>query len=204
MIPPNQPPQGLVDQAAPGAAAPMPPQGQAPMPPQGQAPAGGPPPQGLVPQPSAEGPVDTTETEMTPEEDEAMASAIAMASELLYGDDKAHDTIMDGLTKGDPIETISDLTLFVVDQIEQQFQGKFPEGAVVPAADEISDMILELGETKGIFKVDEKMWQAAKGQMMSDLFEAYGIEEADLEGLMQGVTSDEVATMQKTFGGEQA
>lgn len=195
-------PQGMVNQAqaAPAPAGPpmAAPQGAQGAPPQG-------PPTGMVPPPeAAPAPQEGNPEEMTPEEDEAMESGMQMVSEILYNNDGGHEAVMEGLTKGKPEESIAEVTLFVVDQIEQQFNGNFPEAAVIPLADEISDMLLELGETKGIFKVDDALFQKSKGMMMQELYEAYGVSEQDLEGLMQGVTSEEVATMQQSFGGEQA
>ena len=201
MIPPQQPPQGMVQQAtAPQGAAP---QGAAPQPQAAPGPEATAP-QGMIPPPAeAQGTEAETETEMTPEENKAMESGMQMVSEILYNDDTAHETIMDGLTKGKPEESIGEVTMFILDQVEQQFNGNFPESAVIPMADEISDMLLELAETKGIMEIDEGFYQRSKGMMMQGLVEAYGIEEADMESMMQGVTAEDVQTMQKTFGGGQ-
>lgn len=157
--------------------------------------------QGLAQVPEAE--VTVENDDLNPEEREAYDAAMNMVAEIIYEDDTANKTIMDGMQEGDPPQAIAKLTSLIVSQIEEAFNGEVPETIIVPIGDEVSDLLLELGETKGLFKVDENLLMKTKGAMMQSLFDDYGIEEADMEEMLQGVTSEEVSNMKGMFEGVQ-
>lgn len=145
--------------------------------------------------------VEEGESNLTPEEDETYQAAMQMASEIIHVEDASSEQILKLLESMEPIMGVAEATLFVVDQIEQAFEGQVPETLVVPIADEVSDLIMELGESAGIFTLDETFFKRAKAAMMKLLFDAYGVDETDMEGMLQGVTADEVKNMQGMFEG---
>ena len=156
--------------------------------------------QGLTPPPSDEE-VTTESDDLTPEEREAYDSAMQMVAEIIYKDDKASDAIMKQMSEGEPHQAIGKVTSFIISQIEQAFNGEVPESIIVPIGDETSDLLLELGETKGLFKLDENLYTKTKAAMMQSLFDDYGVDEAQMEEALQGVTGDQVQEMQSMFGG---
>ena len=143
------------------------------------------------------------EDNLTPEERESYDAAMNMVSEILYVDDNANASILKQLKAKEPHMAVGELTSFVISQIEAAFKGQVPEELVVPIGDETSDLLMELGEEAGIFKVDEGLYQKTKGVVMNELFDDYGIEEADMEGMLEGITTEEVSQMQGVFGGGQ-
>lgn len=158
--------------------------------------------QGLA-TPPADEEVTVESDDLDPEEREAYDAAMNMVSEIIYADDKASDTIMKKMEEGEPPQAIAELTSFIVAQIEQAFNGQVPETIIIPIGDETSDLLLELGEEKGLFKVDEQLYTQAKGAVVQELFDDYGVEEADMEGMLQGVTGEEVSQMKGMFEGVQ-
>ncbi|MCP4089912.1 MAG: hypothetical protein GY746_08970 [Gammaproteobacteria bacterium] len=161
--------------------------------PQPQAPTGG-----MVP---TEEPTAQAEEELTPEEEGAYTAAMEMVAELIYVDDTANKSIMNQLKANEPAAAIAETTVFIIDQVEQAFNGQLPEGIILPLADEISDLLLELLQEDGGVEIDQATYTQAKGAVTQELIDAYGIEEADMEGMLQGVTADEVKGIQAEFEG---
>jgi len=140
--------------------------------------------------------------DLNPEEREAYDAAMNMVSDLVYADDEANTAIMDQLEQADPINSVAEVTVFMLDQIEQAFQGNLPETIVIPVADEVSDLLLELMETKGLIELDEQTYTRTKAVMVQSLFDAYGVDDVDMEEVLQGLTDDDVMQMKAQFGGE--
>jgi hypothetical protein len=139
--------------------------------------------------------------QLTDEEDEAYQAGINMAAEMLYKDDQSSEAFQAQLAEGDPLQSIADLTMFLVAKIEEAFQGQVPETIIIPLADEISDLVMEMGFESGAFDLSDDEIVQAKGFVINALFDEYGLEEADLEGMLEGVTADEVAELQQAFKG---
>ncbi len=142
------------------------------------------------------------EDNLTPEERESYDAAMNMVSEILYANDESSAAIMEQLGASEPLRAIAEVTSFLIAQIEEAFQGQLPETLIIPVADEASDLVIELGEKAGIFDLSDDEIIQAKGAVMTSLLEDYGIDEADLEEMMQGVTSEDVTQLQSVFGGQ--
>ena len=178
--------KGLVDRAqAPMAEAPM---AEAPM---AEAPMA----QDMQ-QPVAEG-----ESNTTPEEDEAHEAAMTMVSELLYANDKSNAAIMNMLKADNPAASASEASIFLLSKVEETFQGNYPEALVLPTADEISDMVLEIAEESGKFEVTEEVAVKAKSLMVQQLVQDYGVDEQAFKEATQDVTEDDIAQYEQMFGG---
>jgi hypothetical protein len=137
-----------------------------------------------------------------PEEQESYDSALKMAGEMLYADDASSDKFMSMLAEGEPVQAVAGVVTFIMDAIEDAFQGQLPEAVILPAADEITDMVLEMGETSGaIPEVTEDVAIQVKGAVTKALMDTYG---ADPDAFAEAVQSTDDATMQQAqqvFGG---
>lgn len=146
--------------------------------------------------------LEAGEEAATPEEQEAYDSAIAMAAEMLYVDEQASDKFLDMMTDGDSIEAPAEVIVHVMDMIEETFQGQLPEAMILPIADEVSDMVIELGvEAGAIAAPTEDEAVKIKVAVLKDLAETYGVEEEDFIGAIQGTTDADMAEAQRIFGG---
>lgn len=151
---------------------------------------------------SAEDPELSPEEMPTPEEQEQYDSAMKMASEIMYADDTASDAVLEQLRQGDVPDAVASVTSFIITQIDEAYKGELGEVIIIPIADEISDLLLELAAEAGIFELkDGEIVTQTKGAVMQILFEDYGIDEEDLEGMLQGVTPGDIEELHKQFGG---
>jgi hypothetical protein len=184
--------KGLVDRAqatapagAPMAGAPMAPSSMAQEPSMGQ--------------PAPEG-----ESNTTPKEDKAHEAAMTMVSELLYANDKSNTAIMNMLKEDNPAASASEASIFLLSKVEETFKGNYPEALVLPTADEISDMVLELADESGKFEVTEDVAVKAKSLMVQQLVQDYGVDEQSFRDATQDVTQDDMAQYEQMFGGANA
>ncbi len=141
------------------------------------------------------------EDDLTPEERKIYDSAMGMAGEILYKGDQSSNAMMEQVKSGDPMQTIPTTVVFIIDQIEQQFQGEVPEDLILPMTDEISDMVIEMADTAGVIKADEQLATQLKGATVEEVLDAYGVDEADMQQAMQGMTEEDMAQAQEMFGG---
>jgi len=157
---------------------------------------------GLVTQATTPEAAPATGEAASADEQEAYDSALKMAGEMLYGDDTSSDKFMGMLSEGEPVQAVAGIVTFIIDAIEDVFQGQLPEAVIVPASDEITDMVLEMAEQAGVIpEVTEDIAVQVKGAVMQSLVETYG---ADPEAFAEAVQGTDDATMQQAqqvFGG---
>jgi len=129
-----------------------------------------------------------------PEEQKIYNSALEIASELLYNNDKSSNAITEQLKgSGDkPQQVIAQVTTMIVDRIEQQFDGQLPGDMVLPVAEEVSELVMGVGEAAGAFKLDSKSIDQTKGQVVKMLLDTYGVQKNQMNGMLQGVTKSDV------------
>lgn len=144
------------------------------------------------------------ESNTTTEEQETYDSAMKMVGELVYNNDESHQAIMDLMTPDDPGNSIAEATIFVLSKIEEAFQGNYPEELIIPTADEISDLLLELADESGDIEITEQIAGEVKTQVIEQLAEEYGADPADLQEALGDVTEGDVAEMQSMMGGQNA
>jgi len=137
--------------------------------------------------------------DLTNEEQSAYNSAMEMVAEVIYGNDKSSQAVMKQLRPDDPVTSVAEVTTLLIDQVEQAFNGKVPESIVIPLADETSDLLLELISEGTDAEIDQNTYTKVKGAVTKELGAAYGVQEGDMEGMLQGVTSDEVTAMKGMF-----
>lgn len=139
-----------------------------------------------------------------PEEQEAYNAAVSMASEILHAKDESSQAITQMMTNADDAsapQIVADVTDLIIDQVEDAFGGELPESVIIPAADEISDLVIELGMESGAFQMDEAGATKAKGLVVQALMDTYGVEESALDGLLSGTTPEDVASYEQAFVG---
>jgi len=146
-------------------------------------------------------PAEDDESNATPEEQEAYDAAMKMVGELLYTDDESYQAIMNLISEDDLAGTIAEATIFALSQIEETFQGQYPEVLIVPTVDEISDMLMELVDESGKAKITEQVAADVKVQVIEQLADEYGADPADLQEALGDVTQADVDEMQSLFGG---
>jgi hypothetical protein len=144
------------------------------------------------------------EPNTTPEEDQAHEAAMTMVSELLYSNEKSNTAIMQMLKPENPAASASEVSIFLLSKIEETFQGNYPETLILPTADEISDMVLEIAEESGKFEVTEDVAVQAKSLMVQQLVQDYGVDEQAFKDATQDVTEDDINQYQQMFGGANA
>ncbi len=164
-------------------------------------------PNGLVqqaqqPQPQIEGTPEEAESNLTAEEQTDYEAAMEMTGEIIYTNDESSQALIELMSEDDPVAGVVEASMFVLSQIEQAYQGNFPEQLILPVMDEITDMLLELGETAELFTVDEQMAVAVKGGAAEELVAEYGADPAAVEANLGDITETEVSEMSAMFGGQ--
>jgi hypothetical protein len=144
------------------------------------------------------------EPNTTPEEDQAHEAAMTMVSELLYSNDSSNAAIMKMLQPDNEAASASEVSIFLLSKVEETFQGNYPETLVLPTADEISDMVLEIAEESGTFKVTEEIAVKTKSLMVQQLVKDYGVDDQAFRDATQDVTQDDIAEYETMFGGTNA
>ena len=144
------------------------------------------------------------EPNTTPEEDQAHEAAMEMVAELLYVNDESNTVIMKMLKPDNPAASAAEVSIFLLSKVEETFKGNYPEALVLPTADEISDMVLEIADESGAFKVTEEIAGNAKSLMVQQLIEDYGVDEQAFKEATQDVTQDDMTQYEQMFGGNNA
>jgi hypothetical protein len=139
--------------------------------------------------------------ELTPEEREAYDAAMKMTAEIIYKSDESSNMIAERLKASEPPEDVAETTSFIISQLEQAFNGQLPEEIILPLADEISDLLIEFAEDAGAFEFVEDDYPKIKGAVVQLLLDDYGVDEADMEGMLQDVTPEDMQGIQSIFGG---
>ena len=145
-------------------------------------------------------PGEEDESNLTPEEQEIYDSAMSMVSEIIYANDESHQAIVESLSGDDIAYKVADSTVMLLSKIEETFQGNYPEDLIIITADEISDLLLELGGEAGNYEYTEELSKETKVLLIDLLGEEYGADPADIEEALGDITSDDVSNVNKEFG----
>lgn len=149
-------------------------------------------------------PAEDGESNLTPEEQESYDSAMQMVSEIIYNNEESNQAIMGMISAEDPAGTIAEATIFVMSQIEEAFQGNYPEELIIVTSDEVSDLLIELADESGTVKMTEEIATNVKSQLIEQLAEEYGADPEDLQMALGDITQTDVDEMQATMGGPNA
>lgn len=114
----------------------------------------------------------------TPEEEAAYASALDMAGELVYVNDTSSAKFVAMLSAKPAVESVPPIVAHIMDKIEEAFNGELPQEVILPAADEITDMLLEVGVESGAFPApSEQEADDVRTAMVTAIMQLYEVEE---------------------------
>lgn len=160
--------------------------------------------QGVPPAGMEEGGNSHHEGEPVTEEEQAdYDQVLEAASEVIYGD--MSENILQMLAAGadDPAQAIADVALQVMISLDEKSDGTIPEEVIIPAAAEIAEIVGELAHQRGAFQVDDMVLGRAGQLLLIGIAEAYGIEEEDLQGIVESVDPqqlDQIIAQQSQYG----
>lgn len=138
--------------------------------------------------------VDSSDDQASPEDDENVERIVIAAQEVLY-DDQTHPGIMKMLAAGkdNPAKALSDITLTIIDQLDEQAGGEIPEEAILPAAVELLTLVAELAQKSGTFNADEQVQGESIGHLFAGMEERGWIDEDDKQQIQQMLAEQEGA-----------
>lgn len=124
----------------------------------------------------------------TPQEQEAYDRVVMAGMKVIY-DKTTHQGVMQMVAqqKDEPAKALAYATCLIVEQLDKQSGGKIPQTVILPAAAEIMGLIAELADAAGLFKADDRIMGQATQELIIDLAKKYGVDPADIQGLMQGM-----------------
>lgn len=154
--------------------------------------------------PTSDAPVESEESNLTPEEQESYEAAMKMVGEIIYNNDESHDAILELMSEEDPISGTAEAAMFLLSQIEETFQGQYPEELILATVDEITDLLLELADTAKLFEVDEQVATDIKSASAQALVDEYGADAENVQAHLGDVTQTDADEMQQLFGGRNA
>lgn len=137
------------------------------------------------------------ETPATPEEQEAYENAVAAATEMIHGDDTVHEGIMSMLGAEKPADALISATMLVLTEIDKKLD--LPEVVIFELASTIFDLLVELGETAGLFSLDESQEKKIAGALAQMILQTYGGEAEDIQQFLSGVSDQEAASTLETY-----
>ena len=86
-------------------------------------------------------------------------------------------------------------------QIEDAFEGELPEEVILPVADEIVDLVLELADAAGAADVTPEMAEQAKVLTGHKIMEEYGVVAEDYEQAAGQFTPEDLDGVQQMMQG---
>ena len=154
---------------------------------------------------TAQQPAPQGQRQATDEETAAVDAAVQMASEMLHKDKAVSDKIVGQLTSGGADgahQTVANMTSLLLSKIEDAFQGQLPETVILGVADNIAEMVIEVGEAAGAFEMSGREIERTKGAVVKNLIKTYSApSEEDAQNLAQQLQQGDVQKVDATFEG---
>jgi hypothetical protein len=124
------------------------------------------------------------EEQATPEEQQAYDQVVMAGAKMLY-DEKTHQSIMELLqgAKNTPARAIASAVMLVIQKLKDASKDSIPAPVVLPAAAEIAQLVAELAQKAGFFKVSDAVMQSAGQIFIPQVAELYGVNEEELQAL---------------------
>ena len=211
--PPGGPPPGA---GGPAPGGPMP---GGPPPGAGGPPAGGPAPGavpgGPMPGGGPDGPVrkvdpsqDAVEGEMpegipheqaTAEEQKAYETAMQTLAQVLYGNDKIANAIVDQINPEDKVSSTAKVVMLLVQQLDKKIQ--LDEKVVPEFTKETTGRVMELAEARHGFEYGGREQQVILGSVWEGVQELFGMEVEEARGMMQSIGGDNLAKLKEQHEG---
>ena len=139
-------------------------------------------------------------------ETDALRRVVLAGTEALYSESTS-DAFVQMLEGGkdDPEQAIADTTTMLVTQLDDKANREIPEVVILPAVRELAPQVAELGESAGVFHVEQQQVDRASSLAVSMVSSEYGVTPKDGQNFMAGVdkaTQQQiVAQQQKVLGG---
>ena len=161
------------------------------MAPAAPAPAPGPPPAGGMagaagmPAPGGEGGAPISEQEQN-----AYDGVVVEGTQRI---DKQSRNIVKAMEAApDKAQAVGELVANLVVKMDDEKQGAIPDTVVVPAAAEILEHAVDGLQEAGVPGVDDKFLQRATTEMVRDLMEGYGTDQAEVDEFLGGMAPEQL------------
>ena len=128
---------------------------------------------------------EINDQEVSPQEQEQYERIVGAASKILY-DEKMSNQIVEALkgAGGDPSGVIANLAGSVIDELGKQAKGKLPVDLILPATNEILELIGEIAESANLFQYDEAMHAKASQKAIEMIAPRFGASDEDIQEFM--------------------
>jgi len=121
------------------------------------------------------------------ESEQGAYDKVVLAGLKLLHDPKAAPAYVKMLKQraDEPAEALADVTMQVMEHIEKQSKGTVPLGVILPAATELLLECAEIAKATGAFEAEKQQLAHAMQLIILATGNKYGIDEGELQGLMQ-------------------
>lgn len=117
---------------------------------------------------------------------------IAYAAKIALYDEGTHEDFMAMLKQGEPAQALAQTAGTLFQQIDQKSGGKIPEDMILPAAEQVLDLVIEMAEKTGTMQIDETMAAKALQQMVLVLAQAYDFDPAEIQGEIDAMPPEQL------------
>ncbi len=154
-----------------------------------------------IPQDPAGGEMPGMES-VTAEEQVVYDKVVLAGQKVLFEDDKTSAQAVKFLQQqaDNPAQAISDYTLILITQLDDQMGNNIPAEVILPASTELMENVSDLADSAGVFPVDDKLMNQAMQLFLPDIAEEYGVEDAEIQEFLSSI--DENSMTQAVQVGE--
>jgi len=138
-------------------------------------------------------PPGVEEEQASPEEQAEYERAMRALSQVLYGNDKTANAIVDQIIPEDKIQSTTMTSLLVFQQLDEKLQ--MDESVVPQMTQEITERIMELAEARHEITYGDREVQVIMGSVWEGIQQMFGMDQQDAEGLMAGLGGEGVADL---------
>jgi len=141
-------------------------------------------------------------TDANAEEQSIYEKVVMAGMKILFDDEKTRPAVINKLKaqKGNPAQSIADLTIMLMLELDKKSGGKIPETVILPAASELLEQISELAESANLFPVDQAVMNYAAQLMVVGLGKEYGVEPEDIDEIMSSMSTNSLRKIEDEQG----
>lgn len=152
-------------------------------------------------------PGETSDQSVSPNEQEDYERIVGAASKILY-DEKMSNQAVEMLksSKADPSAAIASIAGSIIDELNKQAKGKLPVDLILPATNEILEMIGEVGESANLFQYNEAMHAKASQKAIEAIAPRFGASDEDIQEFLGSVgpEAEQMAAQHESMTGGQS
>ena len=162
---------------------------------------------GMEPQQQPESQEGEEQSNVTSEEQAIYKDYVMQAAAMVY-DEKASQELLGILGQtGNIEEGVANMAFLAVTQLDEANGGNIPEELILPVAEDIIEMVIELAEAKTQQEISEDQYAKISQLTVLRLMEEYGVDEEDMQAALEGIDPEMMKSMANEtsarFGGEQ-